>query len=44
MHKERAEATKTSEYQLQSIMSELRTLKDKHIRTPKKEKLTKKPY
>ena len=29
MHKERAEATKTSEYQLQSIMSELRTLKEK---------------
>ena len=30
MHKERAEAAKTSEHQLQSIMSELRTLKEKH--------------
>ena len=30
MRKERAEATKTSEHQLQSIMSELRALKEKH--------------
>ena len=30
MHKERADATRTSEHQLQSIMSELRTLKEKH--------------
>ena len=30
MWKERAEATKTSEHQLQSIMSELRALKEKH--------------
>ena len=30
MRKERAEAAKTSEHQLQSIMSELRTLKEKH--------------
>ena len=32
MCKERAEATKTSEHQLQSIMSELRVLKEKHER------------
>ena len=30
MHKERVEATRTSEHQLQSIMSELRTFKEKH--------------
>ena len=30
MRKERVEATKTSEHQLQSIMSELRALKEKH--------------
>ena len=30
MRKERAEAIKTSEHQLQSIMSELRALKEKH--------------
>ena len=30
MRKERVEATRTSEHQLQSIMSELRALKDKH--------------
>ena len=30
MQKERVEATKTSEHQLQSIMSELRALKEKH--------------
>ena len=32
MRKERAKATKTSEYQLQSIMSELRVFKEKHER------------
>ena len=30
MRKERVEATRTSEHQLQAIMSELRALKDKH--------------
>ena len=35
MHKERAEATKTSEYMLQSIMSELRTLKEKREKDTK---------
>ena len=38
MQKERAGATKTSEHQLQSIMSELRALKEKHKRIPTKEK------
>ena len=33
MRKERAEATRTSKHQLQSIMSELRALKEK---TPKR--------
>ena len=41
MRKERVEATRTSEHQLQSIMSELCTLKEKQ---PKKEKSMKKPY
>ena len=44
MSKERAEATRTSEHQLQSIMSESRTLKDKHEKTLKKERSRKKPY
>ena len=44
MRKERAEASKTSEHQLQSIMSELCAFKEKHERTPKKEKSMKKPY
>ena len=35
MRKERAEATRTSEHQLQSIMSELRSLKDKHEKDTK---------
>ena len=35
MHKERAEATRTSEHQLQSIMSELRALKEKHEKDTK---------
>ena len=33
--KERAEATRTSEHQLQSIMSELHALKDKHDKDTK---------
>ena len=35
MRKERAEATRTSEHHLQSIMSELRALKDKHEKETK---------
>ena len=44
MQKERAEATKTSEYQLQSIMSELRVLKEKHEKDIKERKVNEKPY
>ena len=44
MRKERTEATKTREHQLQSIMSELCMLKEKHEKTPKKEKSMRKPY
>ena len=44
MRKERVEATKTSEHQLQSIMSELRTLKEKHKKDTKERKSMKKPY
>ena len=39
MHKERADATRTSEHQLQSIMSELRTLKEKHEKDTKERKV-----
>ena len=39
MHKERAEATRTSKHQLQSIMSELRTLKEKHKKDTKERKV-----
>ena len=42
MRKERAEATRTSEHQLQSIMSELRTLKDKHEKDTKARKVEEK--
>ena len=42
MHKERAEATRTSEHQLQSIMSELRSLKDKHEKDTKERKVKEK--
>ena len=42
MRKERAEATRTSEHQLQSIMSELRALKDKHKKDTKERKVEKK--
>ena len=42
MRKERAEATKTSEHQLQSIMSELRTLKEKHEKDTKERKVDEK--
>ena len=42
MHKERAEATKTSKYQLQSIMSELCTLKEKHEKDTKERKVDEK--
>ena len=38
MRKERVEATRTSEHQLQSIMSELRTLKEKHEKDTKERK------
>ena len=44
MRKERAEATRTSKHQLQSIMLELCVLKEKHEKIPKKEKSMKKPY
>ena len=42
MRKERAEATRTSEHQLQSIMSELRSLKDKHEKDTKERKIEEK--
>ena len=42
MRKERAEATRTSEHQLQSIMSELRALKCKHEKDTKERKVEKK--
>ena len=42
MRKERAEATRTSEHQLQSIMSELRALKDKHKKDTKARKVKEK--
>ena len=42
MRKERAEATRTSEHQLQSIMSELRALKDKHEKDPQERKVDEK--
>ena len=42
MHKERAEATKTSKHQLQSIMSELCTLKEKHEKDTKERKVNEK--
>ena len=42
MRKERAEATRTSEHQLQSIMSELRALKDKHKKDTKEQKVDEK--
>ena len=42
MRKERAEATKTSEHQLQSIMSELPALKDKHEKDTKARKVEEK--
>ena len=44
MRKERAEATKTSEHQLQSIMSELRALKEKHEKDTNERKVDEKPY
>ena len=42
MRKERVEATRTSEHQLQSIMSELRPLKDKHEKDTKARKVEEK--
>ena len=42
MRKERVEATKTSEHQLQSIMSELRTLKGKHEKDTNERKVDEK--
>ena len=42
MCKERSEATRTSEHQLQSIMSELCSLKDKHKKDTKERNLTRK--
>ena len=42
MRKERVEATKTSEHQLQSIMSELRALKEKHEEDTKERKVDEK--
>ena len=42
MCKERAEATRTSKHQLQSIMSELRSLKDKHEKDTKARKVEEK--
>ena len=42
MWKERAEATKTSEHQLQSIMSELCALKEKHEKDTKERKVDEK--
>ena len=42
MRKERAEATRTSEHQLQSIMLELRTFKEKHKKGTKERKVDEK--
>ena len=42
MRKERVEATKTSKHQLQSIMSELRVLKEKHEKDTKERKVDEK--
>ena len=42
MRKERAEATRTSEHQLQSIMSELCALKEKHEKDTKERKVNEK--
>ena len=42
MRKERTEATRTSEHQLQSIMSELHALKDKHEKDTKERKVEEK--
>ena len=42
MRKERVEATKKSENQLQSIMSELRALKQKHEKDTKERKVDEK--
>ena len=42
MRKERAEATRTSEHQLQYIMSELHVLKDKHEKDTKERKVEEK--
>ena len=42
MRKERAEATKTNEHQLQSIMSELRALKEKHEKDTNERKVDEK--
>ena len=42
MRKERVEATKTSEHQLQSIMSELHVLKEKHEKDTKERKVDEK--
>ena len=42
MRKERAEVTRTSEHQLQSIMSELCVLKDKHEKDTKERKIEEK--
>ena len=42
MWKERVEATKTSEHQLQSIMSELRVLKEKHEKDTNERKVDEK--
>ena len=42
MRKERAEATRTSKHQLQSIMSELRALKEKHEKDTKERKVDEK--
>ena len=42
MRKERAEATKTSEHQLQSIMSELCALKEKHEKDTNQRKVDEK--
>ena len=42
MQKERAEATKTSKHQLQSIMSELCALKEKHEKDTKERKVDEK--
>ena len=44
MRKERVEATRTSEHQLQSIMLELRAFKEKHEKDTKERKSMKKPY